>query len=126
MAAVLVIEDDDAVRFSLQAALESMGHTVESASNGVEGVEKCISGAFDLVITDLIMPEKDGVETILELKLNNPELKIVAISGGGRNVDIMETTYQIGADCALTKPFSVKDLGDCLNRVLVPDLKVVD
>ena len=118
MVNVLVIEDDEAVRFSLLEALESMGHTVESAVNGVEGVEKSQAGAFDLVITDLIMPEKDGVETILELKINDPDLKIVAISGGGRNVDIMETTYSLGADCALTKPFSVNDLSDCLFRVL--------
>jgi len=118
MASVLVIEDDAAVRFSLLAALQSMGHTVESAVNGVDGIQKCEVGAFDLVITDLIMPEKDGVETILELKLNDPTLKIVAISGGGRNVDIMETTYKIGADCALTKPFSVNDLSTCLSRVL--------
>jgi len=118
MVAVLVIEDDAAVRFSLLSALEAMGYTVETAVNGVEGVEKCVPGAFDLVITDLIMPEKDGIETILELKLNNPDLKVVAISGGGRNVDIMETTYRLGADCALTKPFSVKDLSDCLFRLL--------
>jgi len=123
MAAVLVIEDDEAVRFSLLSALESMGHSVQTAVNGVEGVEKCLSGDYDLVITDLIMPEKDGVETILELKIDNPDLKIVAISGGGRNVDIMETTYQIGADCALTKPFSVSDLSDCLFRVLSDTVK---
>jgi len=118
MASVLVIEDDDAVRFSLCAALQSMGHTVETAVNGVEGVETCINGTFDLVITDLIMPQKDGVETILELKLDNPRLKIIAISGGGRNLDILETTYDIGADYALTKPFSIKDLKDCLFQVL--------
>lgn len=119
MANVLVIEDDDAVRFSLQAALQAMGHAVQTAVDGVDGVEKCLAGAFDLVITDLVMPKKDGVETILELKLTNPMLKIIAISGGGRNLDIMETTYQIGADCALTKPFSINDLSACVKRVLV-------
>lgn len=118
MADVLVIEDDEAVRFSLLTALESMGHTVETAVNGVEGVEKCDVKDYDLVITDLIMPEKDGVQTILELKIKNPDLKIVAISGGGKNVDIMETTYRIGADCALTKPFSINDLSKCVTKVL--------
>jgi len=119
LANVLVIEDDAAVRFSLQAALQAMGHVVQTATDGVDGVEKCLAGAFDLVITDLVMPRKDGVETILELKLFDPRLKIIAISGGGRNVDIMETTYQIGADCALIKPFSIRDLSDCVTRVLV-------
>lgn len=118
MANVLVIEDDAAVRFSLLTALESMGHTVETAANGVEGTDKCDAQDYDLVITDLIMPEKDGVETILELKIKNPDMKIVAISGGGKNVDIMETTYQIGADCALTKPFSINDLNKCVTKVL--------
>ncbi|MBL4615906.1 MAG: response regulator [Magnetovibrio sp.] len=118
MAEILVIEDDEAVRYSLCEALESMGYTVETAVNGVEGVSKCEVKDYDLVITDLIMPEKDGVQTILELKINNPDLKIVAISGGGKNIDIMETTYRIGADCALTKPFSINDLGACVTKVL--------
>ena len=118
MAKVLVIEDDEPVRFSLLTALEAMGHEVDTAVNGVDGVEKCASSAYDLVITDLIMPQKDGVETILELKISQPDLKIVAISGGGKNLDIMDTTYQLGADCALTKPFSIKDLQTCVNKVL--------
>ncbi|MFC1674015.1 response regulator, partial [Pseudomonadota bacterium] len=63
------------------------------------------------------MPQKDGVETILELKIATPDLKIIAISGG-ENIDIMETTYRIGADGALSKPFSVGELNLCVTRVL--------
>lgn len=118
MAKLLVIEDDPAVRFSLLAALQALGHDVDAAANGVEGVARCRESHYDLIITDLIMPEKDGVETILELKLEKPGLKIIAISGGGRNQDIMETAYTIGADCALAKPFSVNDLSSCVNRML--------
>lgn len=118
MPKVLVIEDDEAVRYSLEMVLKSMGHDVYAAANGIEGVALCQEQLFDLVITDLIMPEMDGVETILELKIQMPELKIIAISGGGKYVDIMETTYRLGADCALTKPFSVNDLSECVNRVL--------
>ncbi len=121
MAKVLVIEDDTAVRFSLFEALRARGFDVDTANNGIEGIERCQNSLYDLIITDLIMPEKDGVETILELKLAMPELKIVAISGGGKNVDIMETAYHIGADCALTKPFSITDLYDCVDRVLAGD-----
>jgi len=124
MANVLVIEDDDAVRLSLMSALQSMGHTVDAAANGLEGVTKFDQGSFNLVITDLVMPKKDGVETILELKLKAPDLKIIAISGGGHNIDIMDSTYKIGADCALIKPFSINDLKNCLLRVL-PYLTVV-
>ncbi len=118
MAKVLVIEDDFAVRYSLSEALQARGYNVDTANNGVEGIEMCQNNRYDLIITDLIMPEKDGVETILELKLSMPDLKIVAISGGGKNVDIMETAYHIGADCALTKPFSITDLYDCVDKVL--------
>lgn len=124
MANVLVIEDDNAVRLSLMSALQSMGHAVVAAANGYEGVAKFDQGSFDLVITDLVMPEKDGVETILELKLKAPDLKIIAISGGGQHLDFMESTQQIGADCALVKPFSINDLRNCLLRVL-PYLKVI-
>ena len=118
MVDILVIEDDEAVRFSLHTALEAMGHAVDTAVNGVEGVNMCEAKEYDLVITDLIMPEKDGVETILELKISNPSLKVVAISGGGNNIDIMETTYRIGADGALTKPFSIDELYACVRKVL--------
>lgn len=121
MAKVLVIEDDSAVRFSLFEALQARGYDVDTANNGVEGIERCQERPYDLIITDLIMPEKDGVETILELKLSMPGLRIIAISGGGKNVDIMETAYHIGADCALTKPFSITDLYDCVDRVLSRD-----
>lgn len=121
MVNVLVIEDDDAVRFSLLEALKAMGHEVASAVNGREGMQMAQEETYDLVITDLIMPEKDGVETILELKIDQPDIKIVAMSGGGQNVDIMDTTYQIGADCALIKPFSLSDLSDCVLRVLGED-----
>lgn len=118
MPRVLVIEDDEAVRFSLEMVLKSMGHDVEVAVNGAQGLALCQDQDFDLVITDLIMPEMDGVEAILELKIKKPDQKIIAISGGGKYVDIMETTYRLGADCALTKPFSVNDLSTCVTKVL--------
>ncbi|MCW8915273.1 MAG: response regulator [Magnetovibrio sp.] len=118
MVHVLLIEDNEQVRASLESALTSMGHTVKTAINGREGVEVFKLSHFDLVITDLIMPEKDGVETILELKVVQPDLKIIAISGDKKNLDVMDTTYEIGATCALTKPFSMRDLETCVDRVL--------
>ncbi len=118
MATVLIIDDDKAVRLALQSALEGMGHAVDVSGNGIEGIAVCNVKDFDLVITDLIMPGKDGVETILELKIGNPDLRIIAISGADNNLDIMDTAYRVGADCALTKPFSMSDLADCVNRVL--------
>ncbi|MCH8237326.1 MAG: response regulator [Proteobacteria bacterium] len=75
---------------------------------------------FDLVITDIIMPEKEGVETIVELKQLHPSLKIIAISGGGRtrNMDFLKLAKQFGADSILAKPFSEDELMEHVNACL--------
>ena len=84
MSHILIIDDDDALRIVLKASLEQMGHTVVESTDGRNGVE-CYKGeAFDVVITDLIMPDKEGIETILDLRKINPDVKIIAMSGGGR------------------------------------------
>jgi DNA-binding response OmpR family regulator len=79
---ILVIDDDAAVREVLTLMLESGGYAVESAANGYEGVELFRRNSADLVITDILMEGMDGVETIMELRLISPEVKIIAISGG--------------------------------------------
>ena len=84
MAKILIIEDDDEVREYLESVLSRAGYQCESACDGKEGVEIFLADPADLVITDIIMPEKDGIETIMELKRSNNTLKVIAISGGGR------------------------------------------
>jgi len=81
---------------------------VEDTENGVEALASQSAGPFDLIITDIIMPEKEGVETIIELKQLHPFLKIIAISGGGRtrNLDFLKFAEEFGADSILAKPFS--------------------
>ena len=118
MPRLLVIEDDPHVRELMRHALQSMDYDVEVAENGEKGLKAFEASIFDLVITDLVMPFKDGVETILELKFKSPEMKVIAISGDEKNIDIMETTYKIGVDAALTKPISTQELGVCVARVL--------
>src|SRR5262245_31026386 len=106
MAKILLIEDEAGVRETLAAAIESKGHTAVVASNGREGMEKYRSDTFDLVVTDIIMPEKEGIETIKELREVNPKVKIVAISGGGRtgNMDFLKIAEKLGALHTITKP----------------------
>ena len=84
MARILVIDDEPYILLMLKKMLEKDGHEVDMALNGMEGIKLFEKNRFDLLITDIIMPEKEGLEIIMELKKENPGLKIIAISGGGR------------------------------------------
>ncbi len=108
MTRVLVIDDEELARFALREILESANYEVDEAQNGAEGIKKQNQTPFDLVVTDIIMPVKEGVETTIELKRNFPDIKIIVISGGGRtrNLDFLEMAKKFGADMALAKPFS--------------------
>lgn len=120
MPRILLIDDDEAVRLVLRTSLELMGHEVEVAGNGREGLGKALAEKFDLVITDLIMPEKEGIETIQELRRRRPALKIIAMSGGGRGnaADYLPLAGLLGASRTLAKPFSHEDLARAVQEVL--------
>ena len=85
---------------------------VEEAANGAIGLQKCKEKRIDLVISDVIMPEKEGLEVIRELKRDYPAIKIIAISGGGHigPVDYLEMAQKLGAHATLMKPFSHQQL----------------
>jgi CheY-like chemotaxis protein len=112
MSHILLIDDDDLLRPMLCAMLEEMGHTVTEARNGKEGTRLYRSVAADLVLTDLIMPEKEGIETIMDLRKDFPGVKIIAMSGGGRvsAADYLRIAQQVGAGRILSKPFSEDEL----------------
>ncbi len=120
MAHILVIDDEEMARFTVRDMLEAAGHQVIEAINGDEGVALQHVHAFDLIITDMIMPKKEGVETIIELKQANPNQKIVAISGGGRtrNMDFLQMAEQFGADRILAKPFTEDELLESVDTCL--------
>ena len=120
LARILIIDDEEVARFTLREILESRGHEVDDASDGLEGIAKQKAGEFDLVITDIIMPEKEGVETTIELRHEYPNLKIIAISGGGRtrNLDFLKMAEQFGADKVMAKPFSPDELLAAVNECL--------
>ncbi|MGH9551886.1 MAG: response regulator transcription factor [Terriglobales bacterium] len=112
MALVLVIDDEPMVRQTIRLVLERHGHQVVEAENGIVGLKKYDEAAFDLVITDILMPEKEGIGTIQDLRARNSAVKILAISGGGRveNLDYLTMAGQLGADDALPKPFEPRQL----------------
>ncbi|MFN0043058.1 MAG: response regulator transcription factor [Alphaproteobacteria bacterium] len=108
MATILVIDDDDGVRKLIATLLERAQHRVIEATDGVAGLKAFKAASFDLVITDLIMPEKEGLETIRELRMDGGDVKILAISGGfpGNPIDILDMARNLGADAVLGKPFT--------------------
>jgi CheY-like chemotaxis protein len=120
MARILVVDDEDLVRLTLRQMLEAGGHEVVEAANGRQGVALEAELPFDLVVTDIIMPDQEGIETIVQLRRKNPLLKIVAISGGGRmkNMDFLKIAANVGADATLTKPFSTQELTEVVDRCL--------
>lgn len=112
MSRILVVDDEELARFTIREILESGGHEVEEAENGVIALQKQKTTPFELVITDIIMPEKEGIETIIEMKGEFPDLRIIAISGGGRtrNLDFLKIAEQMGASTVLSKPFTEDEL----------------
>ncbi|MEQ8857713.1 MAG: response regulator [Pseudomonadales bacterium] len=120
MSAILVIDDDASVREVIGEMLRLEGHEVTMAENGRDGIGLLHAERFDLVITDLIMPEKEGIETISEIRRTNDTIPIVAISGGGRlgPGDYLETARHIGADATLAKPFARQELLSTIESLL--------
>ncbi|MFQ5774253.1 MAG: response regulator [Kiloniellaceae bacterium] len=120
MACILVVDDEEPVRTTLRQMLEKAGHQIFEAANGEEAIRVFEDLKIDLVITDIIMPEKEGIETIVGLRQTAPDLKIIAISGGGRtgNMDFLQLAKKFGANGVLAKPFAVQAVLDAVNSVL--------
>jgi CheY-like chemotaxis protein len=120
VARILIIEDDPEVRDFLESLLERAGYETVTAANGKEGVDVFTTSPVDLVITDIIMPEKDGIETIMDMKRLNPSLKVIAISGGGRSEpeDYLHSARLLGADQAIRKPFDNEDFVRSVRELL--------
>lgn len=120
MAKILIIEDDDIVRSLIRRVLEKHGHEVKEAADGREGVHLFRTDPVDLIITDIIMPHKEGLETIRELVATNPDVKIIAISGGGRvsPYDYLEMAEKFGAAKTFEKPFEWEELIEAIDEIL--------
>jgi DNA-binding response OmpR family regulator len=112
MAKILVIDDEPLVRKTIEVVLARAGHHITEAQDGIVGASVFEDDSFDIVITDMLMPEQDGIETIRRLRGIRPTVKILAISGGGRNPGSYYLTVarKLGADEILQKPFDPAQL----------------
>ena len=120
MKTVLIIEDDHHILLMIKRMLEPFGFEIKLASNGQEGLELFHRNEVDLVITDIIMPEKEGLEIIREMRREQADLKIIAMSGGGKlSADnYLETAKIFGAAKILQKPFTRKQLVSAVQDIL--------
>ena len=120
MARIILIEDSNNLRGILKKTLEYEGHEVLEAQDGKAGEKLYRKGCPDLVITDIIMPNKDGIETIIELRRDFPGIKILAISGGGRigSEHYLNMAKSLGAHDILGKPFKQNDLLKSVRKLL--------
>jgi DNA-binding response OmpR family regulator len=120
MARILLIEDDVQLRKMLRQMLEREGYEILEAPDGTEGIKIYREEPTDIVITDIIMEGKDGIETIIELRRDFPELKIIAMSGGGRiePESYLNIAQKLGALQTLTKPFGRKELLEAVRKLL--------
>ena len=120
MQRILIIDDDHHILLMIKKMLERAGFEVELASNGNEGLELFKRLQVDLVITDIIMPEKEGLETIREMKRLRADLKIIAMSGGGKvsSDNYLNMAKIFGASRIISKPFSQKQMVSAVQELL--------
>jgi DNA-binding response OmpR family regulator len=120
MAKILLVDDNDDFREQSSQLLRLAGYMVTTAVNGNEALRLVQDDVFDLVITDLIMPEKEGIETIVKMRKQIPTLKIIAISGGGLIApeNYLVLARKLGAAQTLAKPFSGEELLGAVASVL--------
>lgn len=125
MSTILLIEDDEDQRLYIAAMLKSLGHQVVEAVDGDHGLQLFGQHRVDLVITDIFMPEKEGLSTIIELKELSPETKIIAMTAGRRSFDnVLDIACEFGADLVLKKPIDMDALNKALHKALTEILLV--
>ncbi len=122
MARILVVDDDVAVREMVRRMLERAGHSVIDAANGAEALTLCRLTRPELVVTNIVMPEKEGLELIRELRAEQPDLPVIAMSGGGQAARgaYLDMARAFGAIGTLTKPFDRTTLLRAVEHALVP------
>ena len=124
MADIIVIDDDPRYRRLIAQALTGAGHEVRQAGDGAEGLAMCLQRTPQLVITDIVMPGMEGIETILQLARQRPGVAVLAISGAEPGSVYLRAATALGAAAALSKPFTIDQLLTTVAGLLAADRKV--
>lgn len=116
---IIVVDDDEQIRIMLRRILEKEGYIIREASNGNIALKLQREDPADLIITDIIMPEKEGIGTIVDLKNDYPGIKIIAISGGGKNSPdhYLRMAKGFGVNKAFEKPFTREELLEAIDEI---------
>lgn len=122
MSRILVVDDEAAFRGTLREVLEDAGHEVVEASDGAQGLRMAGEMAPDLIITDIVMPGMEGMETIGEIRRRHPRVKLIAMSGGGSvgGSNYLDIALRLGAHRVLSKPFAMAELIDSVADLVGP------
>ena len=121
MATVLIIDDESYVREMMRLMIEPLGYEVVEAENGAIASKFIQNTTPDLIITDIVMPEKNGIDVIMEVKKSSNPIPIIAISGGGGitgRFDYLEIAKLVGAENILKKPFAMEELRSLVENIL--------
>jgi CheY-like chemotaxis protein len=120
MSHILVVEDSEDLRYIIKSILKKAGHRVSEACDGSE-VSQCLAGdPIDLVVTDILMPEQEGIQTIVQIRRSNPNIKIIGMSGGGKGgaEHYLEMAREFGAHATMQKPFKKAQLLELVDELL--------
>lgn len=124
MQSVLIVDDDDQMRRLLRASMEQAGYEVSEGRSGREGLLRYRTAPADLVVMDILMPDKDGLEAIIELRREFPDAKVIAMTGGNVKMnipDFLDVAKLLGAKRTLQKPFSMTEFVAVVNTELNAD-----
>lgn len=117
---ILIIDDDELIRLTIKKSLKDLRCIILEADNGSKGLALYKKESPDLVITDMLMPDKEGLETIKDIRLISPTVKVIAMSGGGsaKNMVFLQMAQKMGANVIMSKPFTPDTLLNSVKKLL--------
>lgn len=121
MAKILVVDDEEPIRTLVSKIVAKDGHEIMEAENGMHACKSFQNVDIDLIITDLVMPEQNGIEMIIQLKKTHPNVKVIAISGGSGfsgQIDLLSVAKLLGAKHIIKKPFTVDQIREAVNDTI--------
>jgi DNA-binding response OmpR family regulator len=117
VAKILIIDDDEQVLLTLAEVVKSLGHTTQTAPDGRAGLQYFFADNYDLVLTDLAMPEVNGLQVLKRIKASRPEIGVIVVTGNS-TMDLLAAAINEGVDAYVTKPFKISEIDIQLKRIL--------